>query len=342
MTTNLTLTHLRFDCVATEPINLGPHNAGQRLRDALASVMRRAICPETGRRERPSPAHAAVCPVCWLLAAETDPGQVRRAYTVVPPRETGDVVESGERFSFALTLFGQGFQFLPYFVLAVQEMGRVGVGPGRGSFALDAIWAGNPLTGRVEPVMRPGDNMVYTPDEAITWDQVQQATNQLRAEVNDNTSLRLRFLSPTRLVYDEALVKTADFGVFFRRLLERIDQLREQFADDDSRPTEEIERLYALADRVRIVEDNTRWVEVWSWSGRQRRKQWLSGIVGTATYRSRVWDALLPWLVLGQGTQAGKLAVKGNGVFEIDVPGRPGYWEWLSRRSEQLSVTSDQ
>lgn len=330
MTTNLTLTHLRFDCVAGEPIRLGPHNAGQRLRDALASVMRRAICPETGRRDRPSPEHAAVCPVCWLLAAETDPGQVRRAYTVVPPRNIGDVVKPGERFSFALTLFGQGFQFLPYFVLAVQEMGRVGVGPGRGSFALDAIWAGNPLTGRIEPVLRPGDTMVHVPDVAIGWEHVLAAADRLRAALGDGTQLRLRFLSPTRLVYDEGLVKTADFGVFFRRLLERIDQLRQQFAGEARRPQEEIDHLHGLADRVRLIEDHTRWIEVSSWSGRQRRKQWLSGIVGTATYRSRVWDELLPWLILGQATQAGKLAVKGNGVFEIEVSGMVPYWAWLA------------
>ncbi|MBS1251766.1 MAG: hypothetical protein MAG451_00799 [Anaerolineales bacterium] len=330
MTTQLTLTHLRFDCVAQTGIKLGPRNAGQRLRDALAAVMRRAVCPETGRRERPSPEHAAVCPVCWLLAAETEPGEVRRAYAVVPPRDHVDVLEPSDRFSFGLTLFGQGFNFLPYFVLAVQEVGRVGVGPGRGTFELDAIWAGNPLAGRVEAVMEPGDSMVHTPDEAVTWEHVQTATDRLRAKLNAGTQLRLHFLSPTRLVYDEALVKTADFGVLFRRMLERIDQLRQQFADEDSRPFEEVERLYSLADQVRVVEDNTEWIEVWSWSGRQRRKQYLSGIVGTATYRARDWDELLPWLVLGQATQVGKLAVKGNGVFEIDVTGVPGYWEWLA------------
>lgn len=333
MTTNLTITHLRFDCVAGTPIRLGPHNAGQRLRDALASVMRRAVCPETGRRERPTPEHAAVCPVCWLLAAETEPGEVRRAYAVVPPREPVDVVEAGRRFAFGLTLFGDGFRFLPYFVLAVGEMGRVGVGPGRGNFELEAIWAGNPLAGRVEPMLRPGDTMVHVPDAPITWEQVQAAADQLRSALGNGAPLRLRFLSPTRLVFDEVLVKTADFGVFFRRLLERIDHLREQFADGAGRPGEEIDRLYALADQVRVVEDNTRWVEVSSWSGRQRRKQYLSGIVGTATYRARDWGELLPWLVLGQATQVGKLAVKGNGVFEIEVPGQEPYWEWLS--SEQ-------
>lgn len=330
MSTELTLTHLRFDIVARDNVALGGYNAGQRLRDALASVMRRAVCPETGRRGRPSPEHAAVCPVCWLLAAETDPGQVRRAYAVVPPREQVDVLETGERTAFGLTLFGDGFQYLPYFVLAVNEVGQVGVGPGRGRFDLDAIWAGNPLTGNVEPVLQPGDDLVRVPQEQVTWSAVVAVARSLGDVLARRGELQLRFLSPTRLVYDEGLVKTADFGVFFRRLLERIDSLRYQFAGEDRRADGEVEHLYQLADRVRTVADDTQWMEVSSWSGRQRRKQWLSGIVGTATYRAREWADLLPWLVLGQATQVGKLAVKGNGVFEVIGQGGGGeYWAWL-------------
>ena len=46
----------------------------------------------------------------------------------------------------------------------------------------------------------------------------------------------------------------------------------------------------------------------------------MSGFVGTARYRSSAWDALLPWLVFGQGIQAGKYAVKGHGVYEVALP----------------------
>ena len=50
MTTALTLTHLRFDVIARTPIKLGGYQAGERLRDALARVMLRAVCPETANR----------------------------------------------------------------------------------------------------------------------------------------------------------------------------------------------------------------------------------------------------------------------------------------------------
>ena len=40
------------------------------------------------------------------------------------------------------------------------------------------------------------------------------------------------------------------------------------------------------------------------------------------------WGMLVPWLILGQGTQVGKSAVKGAGVYPIIDP-PPGYWSWL-------------
>lgn len=329
MTIPLTLTHLRFDVVAQQNIKLGDYQAGDWLRNALAAVMLRSVCVETPRGKKPTPEHAALCPVCWLLAAEEDPGRVRRAYTLVPPQPPRQSVQAGERFSFGLTLFGEGFQYLPYFVLAVPEMGRGGVGPGRGSFALEAIWAVNPLNGGIEVVLPPGENTVRVPESNLHWNDAQTMSEKLLAEDLDDGHLRLHFLTPTRLIQAKQTLKLPDFGVLFRRLLRRIDELGEQFAGAQRRAKADIYRLHRLADQVRLVDADVRWVDLMSWSGRTRRKTPMGGFVGTAVYRSSDWGVLLPWLVLGQGTQVGKLAVKGNGVFEIIAGHLPEYWSWM-------------
>jgi hypothetical protein len=345
MSTPLTLTHLRFHLIARSPINLGGHQAGERLRDALASVMLRAICPETRRGQKPSPEHAAVCPACWLLAADVNPGEVRRVYSLVPPHPAVELVEPGERFSFVLTLFGQGFQYLPYFVLAVPEMGRVGVGPGRGRFDLESIQALNPLAGEVQAVLEAGENVVRVPDGRIDWETALTAARALYPALEENGgNLSLQFLTPTRLIESRALVKTPDFGVFFQRLLQRIDQLAQQHAGDQRRSPEQIESLHALADRVRMVDAQMAWVDIWGPSGRTGNRTPLGGFVGSATYRARDWEPLLPWLLLGQGVQVGKVTVKGNGVFQIILPGIPGYWEPLpieSPRRRQACLSSN-
>ncbi len=328
MSTNLRLTHLRFDVVARGTVRLGGADAGNRLRNALAGVMLRAVCPERERGRVPSDDHVAMCPACWLLAANVDAGHVRRAYSLVPPLPLREVVEAGERFSFVLTLYGDGLSFLPYFVLAVPEMGRVGVGPGRGQFELEAIWAADPLRRLFEPVLRPGETSVYLPDCAISWGNIEDRAKMWLAN-EQMGACRVRFLTPTRLISGRQLVKMPDFGVFFQRLLNRVDNLGQQFGGDARRDRDELARLHGLANGVRLMESRHRWVEVWSWSGRTRTKSPMGGFLGRVNYQTATgWDELLPWLLLGQATQVGKSAVKGNGVFELEPSGK-GYWQWV-------------
>ncbi len=189
---SLTTTHLRFVCEATTPLRLeqDTFRAGSNLRGALGQVMLRAYCTH------PDPkgfagyaAHGdtllenplGLCPVHWLLAANLKPGEERRGYALVPPlphetRECGDKDHrnAGDLFEFGLTLFGSAQQFLPYFILAVPEMGRVGIGPGRGKFELKRVWALNPLTGESECLFGDAGNLVRTPTLGMNHAGVKQ------------------------------------------------------------------------------------------------------------------------------------------------------------------------
>lgn len=330
----LTLTHLRIDCIATTPIKLGRFYAGNNLRNAMANVMLRATCPEGYRRGQPPPEHVAACPACWLLAADLEPGRVVRAYAVVPPLPPRWQLQPEEPFSFALTLFGDGFRFLPYLVLALNEVGqREGIGPRRwqgwGRFRVQRMTAVNPLRRQTEVVLAPGQQMVQVPSLHVTWPDVAGAADDQHRAIPASNELTIRFHTPLRIVERNTPYKVPDFSAFFQRLLWRIDELGRQFAGQDGRPAEDVERLHRLAQRVRLVEADTEWHELWSHSRRKEEKTPLGGLTGTAVYYSDDWRPLLPWLVWGQATQAGKSAVKGNGVYELDGE-RPLYWDWLS------------
>lgn len=331
--TNLKLTHLRINCTAVSPIKLGSHYAGNNLRNALANVMRRATCPQNYQKGQPPPEHVATCPACWLLAANSDPGSIVRAYAVLPPLPPRHMVQPGETFAFGLTLFGDGFQFLPYFVLSLNEVGqRDGLGPGRregeGRFRVTGITAIDPLRGDTEAILDAGSNLVQVPTCHIDWAAVQGSIRYHQSELPPHQPLRLRFLTPLRLEEKQQVYKTPDFGVFFRRLLYRIDDLGRHFAGQERRDRDEVAALYALADSVRLIEADTVWHELWVRSGRTGRKVPVAGLTGTAVYTAADWSPLLPWLILGQATQVGKSAVKGNGLYEL-AGSWPAYWRWL-------------
>lgn len=313
----LTLTPLRFTCEATTPLRLevSAYRAGSNLRGALGQVMQRTYC----LGDRDDPTHPATCPVCWLLAANERPGQERRGYVLRPPlSEPANGLQPQERFQFDLGLLGETRRFLPYFLLAIPEMGRRGLGPGRGRFALRSVASVNPFTGECETVLAEGERLVHTPQLILTHEQV-EAEAARRTAGGKQSSVEIQFLTPMRLIRDDVLVKTPEFVPFFARLLRRLDELNAQFGSGPPRPFDEVTELQALAGQVQLCQARTCWVEVRSGSSRTGKPTWLSGFVGSALYAAppEVWSALMPWLVWGELVQVGKDTVKGNGCYEV-------------------------
>jgi hypothetical protein len=323
----LTVTLLRFVCEALTPIRLARYEAGSRLRGALGQVMRRAYCahvtptpgPSPEMKQRISGEGSTGCPVCWLLAANEHPGEERRGYALRPMLDPPEVYQPGQRFQFGLTLFGDAQRFLPYFILAVPEVGREGVGAGRGRFALRQVWADDPLSGQTLPVLAEGESLVHVPASLVDQARVTEAANRLADAIGPDGRLSLAFLTPMRLIEAEALLKVPDFSVLFARLLHRLDDLNRQFAGGQRRAEGERLALQALADRVRLLSAETEWLEVWSGSSRTHDRTPIGGFVGRATYSAPidVWQLVLPWLIWGQSVQVGKDVVKGNGVYVI-------------------------
>lgn len=322
----LTYLRLRFTCAAETPLDLGGLRAGSNLRGALLNIMRRATCdqyPLLERGQEVDPDHAAHCPVCWLAAANENPGHERRGYSLIPPAADSTRLAPGERFSFHLTLFGEADRFLPYFVLAVPEVGRVGVGPGRGQFSLKRIDAEHPLNGD-EPVLAEGDTVVRPPQTLPGHRDICTAARVLAGQLSGRQPcLRIDFRTPLRLIVNKRLLKAPDFGAIFGHILLRVDHLAAQYAGAGQRPIEDRDRLWALANQVRLVEDGTMWVDVPSRSSRTGQKTWLSGLIGPARYfaPAETWRELLPWLLWGQVTQVGKDTAKGNGAYQIQIVG---------------------
>jgi hypothetical protein len=317
LTFPLTSIRLRFHCVAETSLRLGGLRAGSNLRGALLNVMRRATC--TGSPA--DPAHLAVCPVCWLAAANDHPGQERRGYVITPPLNTPEFLERGAGFDFHITLFGNASRYLPYFVLAVPEAGRSGVGVGRGQFSLESISAEHPLSGDW-PVLKAGEHTVRPPSEWICHSDIEIAAANLLAGLDiEQGRLRMDFPTPLRLIVNDRLLKSPDFGALFNHILRRLDEIVVQYAGGSERPVADRQRLWELANRVRLIESQITWADVPSGSSRTGQQTWISGMVGSAWYSapSDVWREIMPWLVWGQIAQVGKDTSKGNGVYQLHL-----------------------
>jgi hypothetical protein len=359
MTPALEITTLRFQATADSDIIWPKHKGGNALRNGLADTMLEVYCPERKRSPVPTAEHAAVCPACYLLAANPSPGRIPRGYAIIPffgfgpenqnrPFPIQTKIKSGERFSFGLTLFGDTVRFMPHFVLAFSQLGRSGVGIGRekgdGRFTINGISSVNPFTQQAQTLLEHGETTVQLPDLTIRYaDMLQHVQPFLEKLKTQDNLLTITFHSMMRLTKKgtnnkEIQFKQPDFPFFFARSLFHTDELNRSFGNGERRPKEHKDHLDVLASKVSLIESNTNWFDEWSAGNRDHRNKKgtpISGFVGTATFYADDWSQLVPHLLWGQATQTGKSTVRGNGIFEVakDIE---GYWHQVSCPKEGI------
>src|SRR5690606_31280938 len=105
-----------------------------------------------------------------------------------------------------------------------------------------------------------------------------------------------------------------DHGIFFARLAWRLDQLAVAYGAGAAISNHQT--LPTLVERVCVVNDNTRWIDVVSYSSRTRLRTPIGGLVGTITLEGDL-APLRELLVWGSLIHVGKNAVKGDGWYTI-------------------------
>jgi len=314
---HFTAHRLRFECEVITPLRLNEHT-GSAIRGAFFHALWNQFCMNHDAPACPACPLVATCPVAFLVSTLDEKSErganVPRPYTIQPPLDGKTDYAPDETLVFGLTMYARALNLFPYVVLAIQRLEQGGLGKRvaenggrRGQFHVRRVWAENPLTGESREVLRQGETMVQVPDVPITNDQISNLKSQ-------NGHVTLELLTPLRLVDDTKLVQRIAFRPFIQRLHGRLKQLTAEYSDTpldfDLRP------VMAQAEAVRVVNDETRWVELESYSTRLGRATPIGGLIGRVTFEG----ALAPfwsWLVWGQFTHVGKDAVKGNGWYRL-------------------------
>jgi hypothetical protein len=329
---------LRFHALAVDLIQFDQH-AGSAVRGALFGALWGRFCVNQAASSCATCPLRATCPVASLVAPLRDENprgrDIPRPFVIRPPLPAVQAsnglpmrLETGQPFTLGLTLIGSAANLLPYVVAAAQVMENLGIGrPSstnsgrRGRFKLEAIEGVDPFGERRQRLYTRGEKQVALPGLAVTSEGV--AT---RADALPSDRLALRFLTPTRLIAEGQLVRRPDAAVLVRRLADRLEALEREYGEpgDPGAEGEDTWRARRLmverhAPSMRTVADETRWVDVASYSARQRRATPIGGFVGRAVFEGDL-GPLRELLVWGEVLHAGKNAVKGDGLYRIEPP----------------------
>lgn len=316
---NLTTHHLRFTARATTALELDDQ-AGSAIRGAIVGALWGRFCANQAAPSCAACPLVRVCPVAALVAPMREDGQPGgeqrpRPYVVQPPGGPRGYAP-GEALDFGLGLFGSAAQLFPYVVMAAQGIEQSGLGRRlaanggrRGALQVEQIAAVSPLTGARQPLYTRGQPQVEAPGLPVTAADVAAYAAALPA---DRITLDLR--TPLRLIDDKRLVKRIALRPLVQRLMRRLDDLSIAYGDGPLRI--DFRAMLARAEQVRVIDDQTRWIDVVSYSSRQQRRTPIGGLVGRVTFAGDL-AALRELLVWGALVHVGRNAVKGDGWYQI-------------------------
>lgn len=318
---DFTCARYRFVLRATTPLRLGSF-VGATLRGGFGHVFKRTVCIwPPGDCPRCLLKHA--CSYPYVFETAPPPGseklrgldQVPRPYVIEPP-EGDRRLAAGDRFEFRLVLVGKAIDYLPYFLFTFRELGRTGLGADLGRYELLEVQ--NEGRDGSHPVFQQAEGVLKELGGRLT---AQDLTASLAAvPTGSDFRLAVQFLTPTRIRSEGKVQLEVSFQDLVRAILRRLSSLcyfhcgRELEVD--------FRGLIEQASRLRTVREDLHWHEQERFSGRQRQRIDMGGVIGTVVYEaadSAWWKPYLSLLAVGEWVHVGKGCVMGLGKFRIEA-----------------------
>lgn len=197
-------------------------------------------------------------------------------YVIEPPLSSQIEYPAGDTFNFNLLLFGNTNESLPYFIYAVTQMGKIGIGKKRsgkrGQFKLEKVSAnGRTVYALPDDRLYPLASIPELTIPQTAMDSRQVATVQITMD------------TPLRLKFKNKLKADLPFHVLIRAALRRIAALFSIYGNEE--PELDYTGLIARAADVAIVEDRLHWFDWKRYSNRQNQKMLMGGLTGSVVYK---------------------------------------------------------
>jgi CRISPR-associated endoribonuclease Cas6 len=294
--------HLRIRSLTVLP----PYK-GAVFRGALDNAFRRLVCP-LPRNDCTRCEIKARCLYIALFQPKPpadfpDAGKFDNApapYVLRPPPDNRKVYHPQDTLTFELTLIGRALDALPYFVFAIDQIGRRGLGTERGRYELRQV-----------ELHRNGQSRVIYDGNNQVLHALPPPEPDHRPPAAKTSSLTLDLKTPLRIKQNGKLVTRLDFTTFFDALARRL-ALLGSFYGQNGPP--DFSGLLEQAKEIKTVEDRTFWYDWPRYSTRQRELMKLGGLRGEISFAGDLTQ-FIPWLHLGEKLHFGQGTTFGLGFY---------------------------
>lgn len=297
-----------------------PEYKGSTLRGGFGHSFRRVCCTMSQDQDCKTCMLNQTCPYAYIFETPKVNGMelghqadnLPHPFVIEPPQIEQTEFQAGDEFEIGLVLFGKSVSFLPYFVYTFDQMGRMGLGKGRGTFELTTAFAHNDFFEEDKTEIYNNKTQMLNGNFKV-W----KLEDILSVQQQNNGKLSINVLTPTRILHKNGLVRDIPFDLFIRTLLRRISLLGRIHCESNwDLPYKDI--LDQAANQVRLVTNNTSWHDWERYSNRQKKRMNMGGIVGNLIYEGEL-APFMPLIQLGQFTHIGKNTTFGLGKYVIGI-----------------------
>ncbi|HUT44228.1 MAG TPA: CRISPR system precrRNA processing endoribonuclease RAMP protein Cas6 [Desulfobacterales bacterium] len=303
-----------FSCIFKDEAVL-PYYKGSTFRGVFGTALKKVVCALKSKD----------CSECLLKykciyshvfetpSSAEDPQDTRIAapphpFVIEPPLTTETHFNQDDPFDFQLILFGQSNDYLPYFIYAFEQMGKIGIGKRingkRAQFTL-----GN-ITAKKKKIYTHKDNTLKSGNfcHSLKLHKCKTSKNAQDIKIIIETPLRLKF--------ENRLKADLPFHVLVRAMLRRMSSLFNYYGDGE--PDLDYKGMVNKAKEIQIMNPNLHWFDWRRYSRRQDQEMLMGGITGSITYSGHLGE-YIPLIELCSKLHIGKQTTFGLGKFGMEM-----------------------
>lgn len=232
---------------------------------------------------------------------------IPQPFILEPPLETKRFYKEKDVLKFRLVLVGKAIEYLPYFIYTFEEVGKAGIGKGRGRYSIREVT----LPEKKKP------HCIYTSSEKTLHAYNTDIKKIIKKKTNDimkSCALKIKFETPTRIVSEEKLVSKPEFHYIISNLIRRVSNLLQFHCNIDV--SWDFKKLIEDSHSVKSKVSDIYWYDWERYSRRQDTRMKLGGFVGEIEFEGDFTSFAFP-LALGEYLHIGKNTTFGLGKYSI-------------------------